>query len=96
MSSTALPQPDLGMENTAALLFPLGESQKERITDLDTLLHTLLRTPPLKQAVAMPEDLAVAMVPPPGMFTALRVCMLAHEVVMLAGAISYECWRAAH
>ena len=92
MSSTALPQPGHGMENTAALPSPLGRGRKERAADLDALL----RTPPLGQAVIPPAEIAAAMVPPPGMFTALRVCMLVYSVLMLAGAISYECWRAAH
>ena len=88
MSSAALPQPNHGTKENPALLFPLEKSRTKRLTDLDTLL----RSAPFEQGGAVPNE--GSPLPPPGMFTALRVCLLAHGGLLLAMAVGCEVWRA--
>ncbi len=89
MSSAALPQTNGETQQGAAVFRPLERGGVKRIANLDLLLYT----PTCEQAVSLNEELASVSVPPPGMCTALRVCIFAQSSLLLAMAVAYEAWR---
>lgn len=87
MSLITVPRPNHGMEHYPEQVFPSGKSRQGRITDLDLLLCT----PTLEEPA---PALDITPLPLPGLFTALRVCLLADCGLLLAAAVIYGLCRA--